>query len=196
MIDRVLPVYPVRNAPVLSACTSDQSCWDQVARWMDRCCSGHEACRESQPDGWAPTRIVDVLHHETGSVRVVSSSSIPNVSSERYVALSHCWGKQPFRVMSKKNRKEFGNSLLVSSLAPNFQDAIRATWKLGLRYLWIDSLCIVQGCEKNWHGEAPMMNQIYRHAFLTLAAAASPDAYLGMEECFRKETQTWLGCVM
>lgn len=148
--------------------------------WMDKCCSGHEACRETQPPDWAPTRLVDVSECEQDVVRVVKSSDIPVSSRGRYFAFSHCWGQQPFLVLRDDNRQEFENGVSLSSLAPSFQDAILATWKLGTRYIWIDSLCIIQRCEKDWGSEAGMMNQVYRHAFLTLAAAASPDAYGGL----------------
>lgn len=151
-----------------------------MAEWTDKCCSDHEACRETQPSNWAPTRLVDVSEYELGIVRVVKSSDIPESSRGHYVALSHCWGQRPFLVMREDNRHEFEDGINLLSLAPNFQDAVFATWKLGMRYLWIDSLCIIQGCEKDWEGEAAMMNQVYRHAFLTLAAAASPDAYGGL----------------
>lgn len=147
---------------------------------MDTCCSGHEACRETQASSWAPTRLVDVSGYEQGVVRVVTSSRAPDVLKEGYVALSHCWGKQEFLVMHKGNRHEFEDGIDLCSLAPNFQDAIFATWKLGMKYLWIDSLCIIQCCKKDWEEEAGVMNLVYRHAVLTLAAAASPNAYGGL----------------
>lgn len=151
-----------------------------MAQWMDKCCSGHKACREMQTSDWAPTRLVDVSEYEQGVVRVVTSSSAPDVTKEGYVALSHCWGEQEFLVMHRENRHEFADGIDPCSLAPNFQDAIFATWKLGMRYLWIDSLCIVQCCKVDWEHEAGMMNKVYRHAILTLAAAASPNAYGGL----------------
>lgn len=165
---------------MLSACTNDQSCWDQVAKWMDKCCSDHGSCREAQLPNWAPSRLVDVSQYEQGIVRVVTSSTIPGISSQGYVALSHCWGKQEFLVMRRHNSNKFQEGLNLYTLAPNFQDAIFATWKLGMRYVWIDSLCILQGCKKDWEHEAALMNKVYRHAWLTLAAAATHNAYGGL----------------
>lgn len=173
-------VFNAQDSTVLSACTNDQSCWNQVAEWVGKCCSTHKACRETQASNWAPTRLVDVSGYEQGVVRVVTSSSIPDISKEGYVALSHCWGEQEFLVMHKANRHEFEDGVDLYSLAPNFQDAIFATWKLGMNYLWIDSLCIVQCCGKDWEHEAGMMDKVYRHALLTFAAAASPNAYGGL----------------
>ncbi|KUI60713.1 hypothetical protein VP1G_07895 [Cytospora mali] len=54
------------------------------------------------------------------------------------------------------------------------------TRQLGFRYVWIDSLCIIQGSKEDWDNEAPMMNKVYRNAFLTLGAMASPHGYGGL----------------
>lgn len=97
-----------------------------------------------------------------------------------YLALSHCWGREPFLVMTQENKKQFERGVPISSLAPNFRDAIFVTHQLGFRYIWIDSLCIIQGSEEDWRQEAPTMNQVYRNAFLTIGAMASPDAHGGL----------------
>lgn len=46
--------------------------------------------------------------------------------------------------------------------------------KLGLQYIWIDSLCIVQDDKSDWSIEAAKMGEIYRNAHITIAAASSP----------------------
>lgn len=127
-----------------------------------------------------PTRLVDISGYEKGYVRIVNSSSLPKDSGDLYLALSHCWGRKPFLVMQEDNREEFERCVLISSLAPNFQDAIFMTQQLGFRYVWIDSLCIIQGSKEDWDNEAPTMNKVYRNAFLTLGAMASPHGYGGL----------------
>ncbi|KAJ0116230.1 Heterokaryon incompatibility protein [Diaporthe amygdali] len=77
----------------------------------------------------------------------------------------------------------FQSRIPVSDLSLNFRDAIYATRKLGFRYIWIDSLCIIQGSDGDWEQEALAMNMVYKHAVFTLAAAASADSY---GELFRK----------
>ncbi|KAK4444567.1 heterokaryon incompatibility [Podospora aff. communis PSN243] len=49
-----------------------------------------------------------------------------------------------------------------------------------MRYLWIDSLCIVQDCPDDWEKEAAKMALVYRNAFITLAATASPNGAGGL----------------
>ncbi|KAF2658647.1 HET-domain-containing protein [Lophiostoma macrostomum CBS 122681] len=59
----------------------------------------------------------------------------------------------------------------LSSLSANFQHAILATAELGFSYLWIDSLCIIQGNREDWQREARRMGDVYRHSTCNLSAA-------------------------
>ncbi|KAK1635891.1 heterokaryon incompatibility protein-domain-containing protein [Colletotrichum phormii] len=61
------------------------------------------------------------------------------------------------------------------------QDAIRIVRFLGLRYLWIDSLCIVQDNADDWRKESVQMGRIYKDAEITVAASGARD---GSEGCF------------
>lgn len=175
-----LVVFPVQNAPRLAESTNGPSSWATISKWIIHCSTNHLACCESRDLTWKPTRLVDVNEYEKGYVRVIESSTEGQALIEPYLALSHCWGREPFLVMNTSNRREFEKGVLVSSLPLNFQDAILTTRRLGFRYIWIDSLCIIQRSRKDWEREAPLMNQVYRNAFLTLGAMASPDAHGGL----------------
>jgi hypothetical protein len=61
----------------------------------------------------------------------------------------------------------------LSELPMTFQDAISVTKALGIRYLWVDSFCIIQDDEKDWEAQASLMASIYENAYITLAAGAS-----------------------
>lgn len=160
-----------------------------MSAWINMCKSQHGSCQVS-PQHWFPTRLVDVSDLGDGCIRVVDSSNIPKNSQLRYLALSHCWGLLPFLTMDELNRAEFERGVLVASLPLNFQDAIAATRMLDCRYIWIDSLCIVQHSAGDWLHEAPLMNKVYKNAFLTLAAMSSSDAHGGL---FRKRDPSKLG---
>jgi hypothetical protein len=54
-----------------------------------------------------------------------------------------------------------------------FNDAIRVARKLGARYLWIDSLCIVQDDPRDWQIESSQMGDVYGNAYLTIAASTA-----------------------
>jgi len=59
---------------------------------------------------------------------------------------------------------------------------------LGVRYLWIGSFCIVQGCDEDWQNAAASMADIYQNGYLTLAASAAEsddaDSIRGLPSAF------------
>ncbi|KAL8855860.1 MAG: hypothetical protein Q9178_007521 [Gyalolechia marmorata] len=72
-------------------------------------------------------------------------------------------------------------SIPLNSLPRTFQDAIVITRKLGLRYIWIDSLCILQDSREDWEKESTMMGEIYASGYLNIAARGAVNAESG---CF------------
>jgi hypothetical protein len=89
--------------------------------------------------------------------------------------------------LEKKNKAMFQNALPNSSLSQTFRDAIVATRKLGLSYIWIDSLCIVQDSEDDWLNESAQMGKIYENSSITLTATLAED---GNGRCFyRRDTR-------
>src|SRR2546421_28580 len=79
----------------------------------------------------------------------------------RYATLSHCWGEHLPLVTTKDNLLERQRGIYWSDLPRSFQDAIVTTAEQGLRYLWIDSLCIVQDDQCDWDEHASSMAEIY-----------------------------------
>ncbi|KAJ3457178.1 hypothetical protein MRS44_014319 [Fusarium solani] len=98
----------------------------------------------------------------------------------KYVALSHCWGGKIELVLETGNLNTFQNSIPCSSLAATFRDAITITRNLGIRYLWIDSLCIIQNSRDDWEQELNNMGPIFRDSTLALFAAASKNSNEGI----------------
>jgi hypothetical protein len=78
------------------------------------------------------------------------------------------------------NYASFVNGLELSDLPKTLRDAILATRKLGISYLWIDSLCIIQDSHTDWTSESVKMRQIYRNSWLNLAAAMAKDSIEGL----------------
>ena len=102
------------------------------------------------------------------------------------MALSHCWGPTPgtqIPTTTTINIDTYFDHIPIASLPKTFQDAILLTRKLGVRYLWIDSLCIIQDSTEDWDREASMMGEIYWNSHLTLAASSAANATEGL---FRK----------
>ena len=93
-----------------------------------------------------------------------------------YLTLSHCWGKIAFLRLQKDNLDILTNSFPISSLPQTFQDAITFTRKIGIQFLWIDSLCILQDSFRDWEQESTLMAKIYGNSSLNLAATAAIDS--------------------
>jgi hypothetical protein len=66
-------------------------------------------------------------------------------------------------------------------LPRTFQDAITFTRRIGVRYIWIDSLCIIQDDSGDWERESAQMASIYANSFLTIVAAKAANSTQG---CF------------
>ncbi|KAF9871869.1 hypothetical protein CkaCkLH20_10501 [Colletotrichum karsti] len=69
----------------------------------------------------------------------------------------------------------------LEEMSKTFRDALLATRKLNLRYIWIDSLCIIQDSEEDWREQAALMTQVYSNAFINITAAYARD---GTHGCF------------
>ena len=102
-----------------------------------------------------------------------------NLANVPYTTLSHCWGTVPTLITTSATLKKHKALLPISELPQSFRDAVRFTRTLGISYLWIDSICIIQDCEEDWRVECPKMGAYYRNSFLTLSALESPDSHCG-----------------
>jgi len=97
------------------------------------------------------------------------------------VTLSYCWGKtMPEEVKTKTTnihaRSQVGG---LPPLLKTLSDAVAITRSLGIRYLWIDALCILQDSIDDWSTESVKMASVYEHAYCTIAAASSNDTTMG-----------------
>ncbi|KAF1973295.1 HET-domain-containing protein [Bimuria novae-zelandiae CBS 107.79] len=154
---------------------------DSILPWLHNCDENHPQCSTSST--WIPTRLIEIGSLQQDSppfIRLVSAQGL-SVTEVRYTALSHCWGSkgQPF-VLTKDHLHVFQRQIPFETLPKTFRDAILVTYKLGLKYLWIDSLCIVQDDPGDWSHEAATMDSVYKHAYVTLAATASSDGTQGL----------------
>lgn len=97
----------------------------------------------------------------------------------RYTALTYCWGTSPFFRTTKSNLADLTSNFPWNNLAKNFQDAIIVTRWLGIRYLWIDALCIVQDDKGDWDRQSAKWGDIYANSYLTISATRSVAAGTG-----------------
>jgi Heterokaryon incompatibility protein (HET) len=161
--------------------TQSSATLDMINSWINTCEADHENCRAEyhHREDWLPTRLIDVGDNDqTATPRLCDASKLPR--DTRYFALSHCWGTQPITTLLTANYEAFKQALPLSDLQQTFVDAINLTRRLQIKYLWIDSLCIVQDSTTDWESEALAMGDVYANAFCTIAATGFPDGNNGL----------------
>jgi len=145
-------------------------------QWLQTCLGTHSSCFSdgNQADTLCslPTRVLDV-GPEDGSQD--PKLHIPGSNLGQYAALSHCWGTHQTIKTTKATLLDRMQTIPFQILPKTFQDAVIVTRQLGLRYLWIDSLCIIQDCIDDWRYEAARMAAVYSNAVVTVAATAAED---------------------
>jgi hypothetical protein len=109
----------------------------------------------------------------------------------QYICLSHCWGPPEKLVRTTfSNIKQFQKDIPFEALSKTFQDAVDISRRLGINFLWIDSLCIIQDSEEDWRAQSALMADIYENAFLTIFASK---AWESSEGCYSDYSHTDLG---
>jgi hypothetical protein len=150
---------------------------DVAAEWLRICCNSHDACRQTLrlAVDRLPTRVIDVG----------GKSCHPKLVTTRgrqgtWVALSYCWGGNSSFVLNETTAKDLVRGVPLKNFPPTLRDAIIITRVLGVKFLWIDALCIKQDSQEDWAAEAATMREVYAGALLTIAAACSPSTNAGI----------------
>ncbi|KAK5655604.1 hypothetical protein OQA88_5535 [Cercophora sp. LCS_1] len=124
--------------------------FEVLRSWVQDCNDSHRCWHNSNTKKRLPTRVLDIGDRKTRSraIRLVEAKS----ETGKYMALSHRWGDesvhQPFCTY-KCNKQSRLDGFPVDDLPKTFRDVVTVARELGVRYLWIDSLCIIQrhtGC--------------------------------------------------
>lgn len=82
--------------------------------------------------------------------------------------------------LTEENLPSFEVGVGLQDLPQTFRDAIFFTSRLGVQYIWIDSLCIKQGHAGDWLHESVNMHKVYTHSFCNLSATAARDIRDGL----------------
>jgi hypothetical protein len=163
-------VYGRRSAIPMNECLL------AAQEWMSTCVDKHEQCQKHTQPHTYPTRLLKLESH---NIRLVLPQD--DQISGPYAALSYCWGPNPnFIRLTTNNLQEFRVGIPYTTLPIAFQEAILIVKELGIRYLWIDALCIIQsglGSSEDWQFESGRMQEVYSNCIvnLSLAQAANPN---------------------
>lgn len=135
-----------------------------------------------------PRRILALDKSSGGDVFVKVLETESKAMIGIYATLSHCWGFEQPCVLSTDNQTNRLSGIRWTELPQTFQDAIRYCLELGIFYIWIDALCIIQDNPEDWQTQSGMMASIYENSYITLAATAS---VCGSSGCFQKKSTAY-----
>ncbi|EGS19885.1 putative chromosome transmission fidelity protein [Thermochaetoides thermophila DSM 1495] len=128
---------------------------------------------------------------ESAPIRLIESAG----KNGRYVTLSYCWGKAKFLKTTKDNYTRHKQGILFADLPRTFQHTIRVCRALGVRYLWIDALCIIQDDSQDWAAESVRMADVYQKSFFTLSATWGDSPDCGLFQDFDTASESRIGPV-
>ena len=152
--------------PYLESCDLDTSV-SFIKTQFSKCQENHPAWEKTETP--LPTRVI-YIGPSTSSTRLFESKGM----MARYVTLSHCWGGEQPTITTSSNLEALTNCVDFETLPIVFQQAMQVARHLGVEYIWIDSLCIIQDSEKDWELESAKMCDYYENAYLTISTATSP----------------------
>ncbi|KAI1385676.1 heterokaryon incompatibility protein-domain-containing protein [Hypoxylon trugodes] len=140
-----------------------------VVGWFDSCRRDHDGCCSTlggqRLDNalLLPTRILYVGSSDDNIVKLVETWNWSR-KEEQWAALSHCWGgKMPIST-THATLQSHREGIALSELPQTFCDAVKVARALGLEYLWIDMLCIIQDDPEDWNRESARMGYVYECA--------------------------------
>ncbi|KAK7191644.1 HET-domain-containing protein [Paraphaeosphaeria sporulosa] len=193
--------------------TSSDEVFERACDWIAKCDRKCDCSRKAST-AWYPKRLLDLeklskahglkfpgglkVLSERADLRKTKVHLIDGTeASGRYVTLSHCWGKPKsvqgqLRLTGKTERKFRVEGIELRELPKSFRDAMLFASRLEhVRYIWIDSLCILQPAvfstddfedksEQDWREQSRVMGEVYSHSYLNISATAAKDGDQGL----------------
>lgn len=161
--------------------TASEPTFDVARGWLHQCLSQRESLTDFEHPSWTTEEIRLKQHVEEMSAEVPARlidlgqrpiRLVETTKDDRYATLSYCWGKfahTPW-VTTCANLSMRLHCLQRERLPLTLRDALQIAERLGIRYLWVDALCIVQDDEGDWASQAAKMGGIYAGSVVTIAA--------------------------
>jgi hypothetical protein len=123
--------------------SADETCMDFLSKSLAHCLSEHKLCN-IEHDNWIPTRLLDLSKdsNQHNCIKVVERKDVQALVANRvkYLTLSHVWGNAHQLLLTETNYNDMKMAITIDLLPQCFVDAVKITRRLGIQYLWIDSL--------------------------------------------------------
>jgi hypothetical protein len=125
----------------------------------------------------------------------VADQLVTNRGVEESTSLSHCPADYIVKLLkfdsrASEHKLDFrctADDIPVSKFPQTQQDALRIAKALDFRYIWVDSLCILQGDITDWADQGKEMTNTYGGAAVIISATCSKESTQGMLERVRND---------
>lgn len=145
---------------------------------FQECQSQHVDCQNRNP-AFTPTRLLELYYENRKRMLRVMCTSL-DFDDSNYVAVSYCWGKESHFTTTRANLHRRMNGFSCEDLPATLRDVVLIAERLEIRFLWIDSLCIIQDDMSSKNTEMQMMVDIYKNAIVTISASRAKDISQGI----------------
>ncbi|KAL1603558.1 hypothetical protein SLS60_005146 [Paraconiothyrium brasiliense] len=183
-------------ADLIAPSSGDAACFECIRTWVAECEADHPECADPLTPQ-LPTRVIDINPTWRGNRPYLWET---NGVRGRYTALSYVWGSQISATKGSNlttttaNLARHKKHIPWHSIPKTIQDAMTTTLAIGLRYIWVDALAILQDDVEDWARESGRMAEVYANATLTVAATSTEHAQEGMfkpRQAASKCIQVW-----
>ncbi|RYP37566.1 hypothetical protein DL767_002874 [Monosporascus sp. MG133] len=201
--DSAMPNSPeVPHAPDKSREALWQRKFDKMRAWFQEDLSLVRNSNKEQFHGqYFPSRVIDLGlqaageaertgQHDNIELRIIETQKAAPLLQDNgepwiyYAALSHRWSASTERSSTTKaNFQSRTSGFMASDLCQTFQDAVKVAREIGIPYLWIDSLCIIQDDSDDWERESAIMGEIYMNSVITFAAHSFAPSSAADDDC-------------
>ncbi|KAI0423556.1 heterokaryon incompatibility protein-domain-containing protein [Xylaria sp. FL1042] len=146
-----------------------------VRDWVTDCLQTHGFCKQkfANRTDFAPDRLIQIVSPD----RIRLSTHHP--ATVNYIALSYCWGEPRIFSTTNANLSKHLDDVPWPMVPQTFRQAIKITYMLGYRYIWIDSLCIIQDSADDFVVQCKSMGEIYTNAIVVISADAGQSVHTG-----------------
>ncbi len=152
--------------------------WSLVKRWGEECFKHSNCTPLGSRTPFVPRHLIDVGDDSWEQVKLQQSSEV--MKPAQYMTFSHRWGEDVPGTLTTKNLEELSCMIPTNFLSATFRDAIIVTRCLGFKYLWVDSLCIIQDSLEDWATESASMHSIYGNGSYDISALTASDSEAGL----------------
>ncbi|CZR66448.1 uncharacterized protein PAC_16349 [Phialocephala subalpina] len=156
--------------------------YQQIQHWLNNCRRNHPRCSMNgnflhDATYPYPTRLLEIHRDKIKLVEHLVVS--PLAPRSPYAILSYCWGDGHTMTTTSANLAYHLDGSPWMALPQTIQDAVLVCSRLGIKFIWVDALCVLQDSPEDWNSECKRMGDYYRWAVVTLSALDASGVHEG-----------------